>query len=43
MAKQRRTFSIEFKRDAAGLVLDQGCSIAEAVKSLGVSETALCR
>lgn len=43
MAKQRRTFSIEFKRDAACLVLDQGYSIAEAVKSLGVGETALRR
>ena len=43
MAKQRRTFSIEFKRDAAALVLDQGYSIAEAVKSLGVGETALRR
>ncbi|MBV2129708.1 IS3 family transposase [Arsukibacterium indicum] len=43
MAKQRRTFSTEFKRDAAGLVLDQGYSIAEAVKSLGVGESALRR
>lgn len=43
MAKQRRTFSTEFKHDAAGLVLDQGYSIAEAVKSLGVGETALRR
>lgn len=43
MAKQRRTFSTEFKRDAAGLVLDQGYSIAGAVKSLGVGETALRR
>ncbi len=43
MAKQRRTFSTEFKRDAGGLVLDQGYSIAEAVKSLGVGESALRR
>lgn len=43
MAKQRRTFLTEFKRDAAGLVLDQGYRIAEAVKSLGVGESALRR
>ncbi len=30
MARQRRSFSTEFKREAAGLALDQGYSIAEA-------------
>ncbi len=35
MTRQRRTFSTEFKRDAASLVLDQGYRIAETVKSLG--------
>lgn len=43
MANQRRTFSTEFKRHAVGLVLDQSYSIVEAVKSLGVGETALRR
>lgn len=43
MTRQRRTFSTEFKCDAAALVLDQGYSIAEAVKSLGISESALRR
>jgi len=32
--KQRRTFSAEFKREAAGLVLDQGYSHIEACRSL---------
>ncbi|MDH4606938.1 transposase, partial [Pseudomonas syringae] len=41
--KQRRTFSIEFKREAAGLVLDQGYSHIEASRSLGVVESALRR
>ncbi|SFO61127.1 Transposase [Pseudomonas syringae] len=36
MTKQRRTFSTEFKREAAGLVLDQGYSHIEASRSLGV-------
>lgn len=43
MAKQRRTFSTEFKHEAASLVLDQGYSFTEASKSLGVGETALRR
>ncbi|WP_371922572.1 hypothetical protein [Pseudomonas sp. H3(2019)] len=30
MTKQRRSFSAEFKRDAASLVLDQGYSHIEA-------------
>lgn len=43
MTKQRRTFSAEFKREAAGLVLDQGYSHTEASRSLGVVESALRR
>ena len=43
MTKQRRTFSAEFKREAAGLVLDQGYSRVEASRSLGVVESALRR
>ena len=42
MTKQRR-FSAEFKREAAGLVLDQGYSHTEASRSLGVVESALRR
>ncbi|ONM44491.1 transposase [Halopseudomonas pachastrellae] len=43
MSKQRRSFSVEFKHDAAALVVDQGYSVVEACKSMGVGETALRR
>ena len=43
MAKQRRTFTQEFKLEAACLVLDQGYSIPEAARSLDVGETAIRR
>ena len=43
MTRQRRSFSTEFKREAASLVLDQGYSVAEASRSLDVGETALRR
>ena len=43
MKKQRRTFSAEFKLEAASLVLDQGYSMLEASRSLGVGETAIRR
>ncbi|HHM9893642.1 TPA: IS3-like element IS222 family transposase, partial [Pseudomonas aeruginosa] len=41
--KQRRTFSAEFKREAAALVLDQGYSHIDACRSLGVVDSALRR
>ncbi|RMR08456.1 hypothetical protein ALP93_200171 [Pseudomonas syringae pv. helianthi] len=41
MSRQRRTFTPEFKREAASLVLDQGCSHADAAQSLGLVESAL--
>ena len=43
MTKQRRTFTLEFKREAASLVLDQGYSHIEAAQSLGSVESALRR
>jgi len=43
MKKQRRSFSTEFKQEAACLVLDQGYSVLEACRSLDVGETALRR
>lgn len=43
MSKKRRTFTKEFKREAACLVLDQGYSLTEARRSIGVGETALRR
>nr|BAC55322.2 hypothetical protein [Stutzerimonas stutzeri] len=39
MTKQRRTFTPEFKREAASLVLDQGYSHIEAARSLGLVES----
>lgn len=41
--RQRRTFSSEFKMEAASLVLDQEYSIPEAARSMDVGETALRR
>lgn len=43
MTRKRRSFSSEFKLEAASLVLDQGYSIAEASRSLDVGETILRR
>ena len=43
MTRSRRSFSTEFKHEAACLVLDQDYSIPEACRSLGVGETALRR
>jgi transposase len=43
MTRKRRTFSQEFKLEAASLVLDKGYSIPEASRSLDVGETALRR
>ena len=41
MARQRRTYTNEFKVDAVKLVTEQGYSVAEAARSLGVSENLL--
>ncbi len=41
--KKRRTYSIEFKSEAANLVLEQNYSVSEAAKALEVGETALRR
>jgi transposase len=43
MARQRRSFSTEFKIEAANLVVNQGYTISEASRSLGVGETAIRR
>ena len=37
----RRTFTSEFKREAASLVLDQHYTIREAYESMGVGETGM--
>ncbi|GAA0686247.1 hypothetical protein GCM10009104_10080 [Marinobacterium maritimum] len=41
--KQRRSFSIEFKREAASLVVDQGYFVAEAARAVDVGASPLCR
>ena len=43
MKKQRRSFTPDFKLEAASLVLDQGYSIPEACRALDVGETAMRR
>lgn len=43
MSRQGCTFSAEFKREAATLVLDQGYTVADASQSLGVVDSALRR
>src|SRR5690625_5337244 len=43
MTRKRRTYTPEFKKEAACLVLDQGYSVAQACTSLGVGETAMRR
>jgi transposase-like protein len=43
MGKKRRSFSTEFKHEAACLVVDQGYSMTEACRSLDVGETGLRR
>jgi len=41
--KKRRSFSREFKREAAGMVLDQGFSCREVCRQLDLGETGLRR
>ena len=43
MGKKRRSFSTEFKHEAACLVVDRGYSTTEAIRSLDVGETGLRR
>lgn len=38
MARTRRTYTPEFKAEAIKLVTEQGYSVAEAARSLGLSE-----
>jgi transposase len=41
MARRRRTYTPEFKAEAVKLVTEQGYSVAEAARSLGIHETLL--
>lgn len=40
---KRRSYTEDFKRDAVGLVTDQGYKISEAARSLGVGDSLLRR
>ena len=40
-ARSRRSFTKEFKADAVALVLDEGRTIADVARSLGIGETNL--
>jgi transposase InsO family protein len=42
MPRSRRTYTPEFKAEAAKLVTEQGYSVAEAARSLGISENLIC-
>ncbi|MDD1830273.1 transposase, partial [Photobacterium sp. ZSDE20] len=39
--RSRRTFSPEFKLEAAQLVIDQGYSVAEAAKAMNVGKSTM--
>ena len=41
MARQRRTYTNEFKVEAVKLVTEKGLSVAEAARSLDIGETLL--
>src|SRR5690349_17003349 len=41
MARKRRTYAPEFKTEAVKLITEQGYSVAEAARSLGLGETLL--
>ena len=42
MPRQRRSYTREFKVEAVKLVTQKGYSVAEAARSLDISETLLC-
>lgn len=43
MTSVRRGFTPEFKREAAALVVEQGYTVNEACKAMGVGDTAMRR
>ena len=43
MKRERRSFSKEFKHEAASLVVSQGYSIPEACRAMGVGNTSMRR
>jgi transposase len=43
MNKQRKQYEAAFKLEVARMVVDQGVSIAQVVKDMGIGRTAVCR
>ena len=43
MKRDRQSFSIEFRNEAASLVVSQGYSIPEACRAMGVGDTSMRR
>ena len=43
MGKKRRSYTAEFKLEAVGLVQEEGLSVAQAARDLGISEKLLGR
>ena len=41
--RQHKSYSVEFKQEAVGLVTEQGYSVAEAARSLGIRSNLLYR
>ena len=41
MARVRRTFTPEFKRDAVGLVVKEGKTVSEVARNLGIARSLL--
>ncbi|MBI2851897.1 MAG: transposase [Chloroflexi bacterium] len=41
--RKRRKYTAEFKSEAVGLVIDHGCTIAEAARNLGIHSHMLAR
>ena len=39
--RSRRSFTVEFKRDAVGLVIDEGRTVVDVARSLGIGEGTL--
>ena len=43
MSKQRKYYEAAFKLEVARMVVDQGMSVAQVVKDMSISRTAVCR
>ena len=43
MSKQRKYYEAAFKLEVARMVVDQGMGVAQVVKDMSISRTAVCR